>query len=247
MNAFVDLQHVCLLAPGGRFPILQNVSLQLQQGDFAVLLGANGCGKSSLLKLLAGLNKPSSGRACLQGRLLNEHGLQTIATWVRILSQDPDLSTFRSLTVWENCCLAQWRSATHTKQPLRTDREFFADYLKDFHPQLPMKLDELVENLSGGQRQCLALGMSLLHLPALLLLDEHTSALDPAAANRVMQLTAHHASRLNVTTIMATHRLEDALRYGNHLLLMRDGQLAHHITQERKQSLTEHDLIKLYL
>ncbi|MEM7589770.1 MAG: ABC transporter ATP-binding protein, partial [Myxococcota bacterium] len=103
-----------------------------------------------------------------------------------------------------------------------------------------------VKNLSGGQRQCLALGMSLLHLPALLLLDEHTSALDPSAADRVMQLTAHHVSRLNVTTIMATHRLEDALRYGKHLLIMRDGQLHHHITGQRKQSLTKQDLIALY-
>lgn len=246
MNSFVDLQDVCLLAPGSRFHILRDFSLQLQQGDFAVLLGANGCGKSSLLKVLAGLKKPNNGHARLQGHLLNEHRLQTVSAWVRILSQDPDLSTFSSLTVWENCCLAQWRSANNTNPALRTDREFFANYLKDFHPQLPTKLDELVKNLSGGQRQCLALGMSLLHLPALLLLDEHTSALDPSAADRVMQLTAHHVSRLNVTTIMATHRLEDALRYGNHLLIMRDGQLHHHITGQRKQSLTKQDLIALY-
>ena len=247
MHNFVDLQHVCLLAPGSQFSILRDLSLQLQQGDFAVLLGANGCGKSSLLKVLAGLKKPHRGSARLQEHVLNEHGLQTVSAWVRLLSQDPDLSTFRNLTVWENLRLAQWRGANkHAKQTLRTDRAFFAKYLKDFHSQLPMKLDELVENLSGGQRQCLALGMSLLHLPALLLLDEHTSALDPSAADRVMQLTAYHVSRLNVTTIMATHRLEDALRYGNHLLLMRDGQLLHHITGQRKQSLTKQDLIALY-
>ncbi|MEM7403050.1 MAG: ATP-binding cassette domain-containing protein [Myxococcota bacterium] len=246
MNTCVDLQHITLLTPGSQFAILRDLSLQLQQGDFAVLLGANGCGKSSLLKVLAGLRQPHSGRICLQGHVLNRQRLQSVAASVRILSQDPDLATFRTLTVWENCCLAQWRGSDSNQQKLRTDRPFFADYLQDFHPQLPTKLDELVENLSGGQRQSLALGMSLLHLPALLLLDEHTSALDPAAADRMMQLTTQHITQLNVTTIMATHRIEDALRYGNHLLFMRDGQLQHHVCGQRKHSLTKQDVIAWY-
>lgn len=238
MSALLDLCHVHVQAPSCGTSILRHVSFQLHQGDFMILLGANGSGKSSLMKILCGLSAPTSGEVLLNGRPLHKLSQATVAEHMRTLTQDPGLSTFGDLTVRENCRLAQVHEM---------DQSALQAYLHDFHPQLPHKLESFARTLSGGQRQSLALAMGLLRPLTVLLLDEHTSALDPGAAQRVMRLTAACATRLpHAAIVMATHRLDDALQVGNRLMLLREGTIAYQAEGDHKRRLTKQDLVELY-
>lgn len=288
MSVLLDARHVHVREHNHDTPILHDVSFQLRQGDFMILLGANGSGKSSLMRILCGLSRPTSGEVLLNGRPLRKLPGAAIASHIRTLTQDPAVSTFGDLTVRENCQLAEHGSSSfchpftraHGKpdnpsrcHPERSrsdakdlpdsaprgeiprfarndskgDAVPLEDYLRHFHPRLPHKLDSFARTLSGGQRQSLALAMGLLRPLTVLLLDEHTSALDPGAAQRVMRLTAACAKQLpHAAVVMATHRLDDALQVGNRLMLLREGRLAHHVAGDDKRRLTKQDLVELY-
>ncbi|MEM7494888.1 MAG: ATP-binding cassette domain-containing protein [Myxococcota bacterium] len=238
MSVLLDVRHVHVREPSHGTPILHDVSFQLYQGDFMILLGANGSGKSSLMRVLCGLSSPTSGEVLLNGRPLHKLSLSAIASRIRTLTQDPAVSTFGDLTVRENCQLARTDGM---------DRSALQNYLRDFHPQLPHKLDTFARTLSGGQRQSLALAMGLLRPLTVLLLDEHTSALDPGAAQRVMRLTAACAKQLpHAAIVTATHRLDDALQVGNRLMLLHEGRIAYHVAGDEKRRLTKQELVELY-
>lgn len=221
-------------------PILTEITAQINPGDFVILIGGNGSGKSSLLKLINGLYKPTAGQIHFENQSLINKSLEEVSKEISTLTQDLRFSTFSSLTVIENCELVCMR---HGKTPY--NEQELSKYLSRFHPDLKDRLHTRTEHLSGGQRQTLALAMTLLYPPKLLLLDEHTSALDPKTAQNVMKLTSQVVAEKKITTIMITHELSDAAAYGNRLLALKEGRLIFEAENEKKFCLTKEDLLHL--
>ncbi len=185
-----------VLEVGGR-KILDDIDLQLASGEFALLLGSNGAGKSSLIRAIMGEQRLTAGSVC--------------AGTVALIAQNPAHSTYDDLTVRENCLL-------------RTSRDC-RSHLAKLLPRLVDLYDRPVRLLSGGERQVLALALCLIDPPALLLLDEHTSALDPVTAERVMAVTVTAIQRWGITTVMTTHNLDHVGRYGSRVLALSNGKI----------------------
>lgn len=230
------LDKVSYRVPSMDRNILDKISLTLDSGDFLVVLGSNGSGKSSLLSCLNGTARPTGGRIILDGKDLKNLATEQIAKGISTLGQSAELSTYGTLTVAENCKLAANFSGGDVAQ-----------FLYDYHPDLPDKLKTPVSHLSGGQKQCLALALCLLRKPKVLLLDEHTSALDPRIAKEIMHMTNEvNRTKRDITILMTTHRLDDALTYGNRLIVMRRGQCVFAASGEKKSRLTKENLLKFY-
>lgn len=232
----LTLQEVSYSVPAMERPILDKVSLTLEPGDFLVILGANGSGKSSLLRCLNGTARPTKGQIRLGSAPMESLSSEEAAQTVSTLGQSLSRSTYGSLTVAENCRIA---GADDQKALMKT--------LAACHPELPGRLDSPAAALSGGQRQCLALALCLLRRPQILLLDEHTSALDPRTAKEVMRVTnAAQERNPSLTLLMTTHSLDDALAYGNRLIMMRQGKCVFEARSEKKRKLTKEDLLTYY-
>lgn len=235
------LNTITFCIPGVERAILKNVSLMLHPGDFLVILGSNGSGKSSLIKCVNGLNKPQSGTIALSGVDVSKYGVEKIAKNVTTLTQDLNFSTFSDMTVFENCVCAA------LKENAFPEKVSIEEYLGKFHPALSKKLGERVSSLSGGERQCLALAMCLYTSPKLLLLDEHTSALDPKVGRQIMEITHDQVIKHpDLSVMMTTHNLEDALKYGNRLIVLHEGEILFEATSEEKNKLTKSDLLAFY-
>ena len=241
----LSFQKVKLEIPSQKNPILDEIALDVSLGDFIVLLGSNGSGKSSLLKMINGLAIPSRGQILFQERSLISRPIHKRSRSIVTLTQDLNLSTFSNLTVLENCILA-----IHRKKRIffssfkRSLKEKIFSHLEQFHSVLCDKCNEMAGSLSGGERQILGLAMSLFTIPDLLLLDEHTSALDPDMAHKVMEITHRVVTSNNITTIMTTHNLNDALAFGNRVIALHRGKMILDTTQ--KQTLTKNQLLALY-
>lgn len=232
----LGLSNISFNLPSLPQPILNNINYNIHQEDFIILLGHNGSGKSSLLKILDGRYQLTSGEILSSKSDIKIH----------TLAQDPHESLFTSLSVLENCLLAQAAHKSNFLQISNTsERNFFTNYLHDFNQELAQKLDTLVVNLSGGQKQALALALSILHAPEILLLDEHTSALDPKASMKLMAITAKAAQKYGITCILSTHDLALALNYGNRILALANGEITQCIEFEQKQHLQPQDLLKI--
>jgi putative tryptophan/tyrosine transport system ATP-binding protein len=241
MKPLLEVKHLHLRATNLEKPILQNIDLQLSQGDFLVILGSNGSGKSSLIKCINGLYTPTDGNIKFNGIDTTKQNVEKNARYMTTLTQDLNLTTFKDMTVFENCVCAALKNNHY---PLKQE---IADYLQAFHKVLPEKLQHPVSSLSGGQRQCLALAMCLYNQPNLLLLDEHTSALDPKTAKKMMTLTNDHIHKQkDLTVMMTTHNLDDAIQYGNRLIALKDGQIIFEASGLEKNELTKQRLLELY-
>lgn len=232
----LDVKNLSLKIPGLDKPILNNINYQVAKGDFVIILGSNGSGKSSLLKLIDHRYQPTSGK------ILTEKSKSDVIT----LTQNTNESLFGSLTLLENYLLVKQRHesklfAIASKQ----EREFFANYLIEFNPNLSTKLDQIVDRLSGGEKQALALALSVLYPPKILLLDEHTSALDPKSGQDLMALTHKIATAHHITCMLTTHDLDIALQYGNRILALRHGEVYKMIEGEEKKRLTQKDLLEV--
>jgi putative ABC transport system ATP-binding protein len=236
--ALLEIQGVSLSRQGQ--PILRSIDFSLRSGEFVVLLGPNGSGKSSLLKVINGLMRADSGHVLIDHKNIAGLLVHEIAKDVCTLTQDLRHSTFSELSVLINMMLAQSRKAIR-QMPLSE----LAAYLATFNKSLPERLNVESGLLSGGQRQALALAMCFAHHPRLLLLDEHTSALDPKAAEHLMAMTNEHIIKENLSTIMITHSLEQALRFGTRLIAMKDGCVVADLSAKEKASLSKRDLIDL--
>jgi putative ABC transport system ATP-binding protein len=239
--------HLCQLkninldfATAGK-PILENINYSIDSGDRVILLGSNGSGKSSLLKLLNRTYQPTSGQIFLRGKNLQKIAFNQLSQRVVTVTQDLRDSLFYNLTVLENCLLWETRyQKISFKISKAKDKKFYQTYLAGFHGQLPEKLNVCVAALSGGERQSLVLALCLQHPPELLLLDEHTSALDPKIAASLISYTEKLIQEKGITCVLATHNLDIALKYGNRLLalaqgkirLQADGSAKNHLTQE---------------
>jgi putative tryptophan/tyrosine transport system ATP-binding protein len=239
MQTILELKDVALKIPGLEKPILNDINYQVTSGDFVVILGSNGSGKSSLLKLIDGTYQHSAGTILLDNKTLKNFSQTQLAEKVVTLTQDYNKSLFCTLTVLENCLLAQEKN----KQKNKKDVNFFTEYLARFNPNLPKKFKVLTTELSGGEKQALALALSVLHPPEILLLDEHTSALDPQAADTLMHITTEVVRDKKITCLMTTHDLDIALQYGNRVLVLQQGEVLHKFESAEKAKLT-HQILR---
>lgn len=226
---------------------IRTLDLLLAEGDFLTIIGSNGAGKSTLLNLIAGTVLPSTGRI-----FLNEKDVTTVPAYRRArligrIVQDPLAGTAPEMTVAENLALAMKRQdrGMRLALPRRLWRRF-RDQVAELDIGLESRLNCPVSLLSGGERQALAVLMATLVPPKLLLLDEHTAALDPANAAMIVQLTASFVDRSGLATLMVTHNMEQAIAIGNRLIMMHKGEIIHELKGREKDHTTVEDLVDLF-
>ena len=224
---------------------LNGVSLHLNEGDFVTVIGGNGAGKSTLLNAVAGTWLVDEGSITIGGVDVTHLPEHKRAKYIGRVFQDPMMGTAATMQIEENLALAFRRGKPRT---LRTginkaEREQYREMLKILDLGLEDRMTSKVGLLSGGQRQALTLLMASLVKPKLLLLDEHTAALDPKTAAKVLDATEKIVTRDNLTTLMITHNMRDAIMHGNRLIMMYEGRVALDISGEAKKSLTVEDLL----
>ena len=224
---------------------LKGVSLHLDPGDFVTVIGGNGAGKSTLLNAVAGVWPVDAGTISIGGVDLTHMPEHKRAKYIGRVFQDPMMGTAATMQIEENLALAARRGQRRTLKVgiTRAERERFRELLETLDLGLEDRLTARVGLLSGGQRQALTLLMATLKRPSLLLLDEHTAALDPKTAAKVLDATERVVSRDRLTTLMITHNMRDAIVHGNRLIMMYEGRIVLDISGEDKKKLTVEDLL----
>ncbi len=227
---------------------LNDVSLTLKEGDFVTVIGGNGAGKSTLLNAVAGVFPVDGGSITIGGTNVTRLSEYKRAKYIGRVFQDPMLGTAATMQIEENLALAARRGKLRTLRPgiTRQDREKYREMLKLLDLGLEDRMTSKVGLLSGGQRQALTLLMASLVKPKLLLLDEHTAALDPKTAAKVLETTEQIVQRDHLTTLMITHNMRDAIAHGNRLIMMYDGKIALDISGEDKKKLTVEELLEKF-
>lgn len=244
----LKLEHVTIVFNAGTVnekTALDDVSLHIRPGDFVTMIGGNGAGKSTLLNCVSGAYVPTRGKILIDGVDVTSMPEYRRAALLGRVFQDPMMGTAGNLWIEENLSLACRRGK---KRGLRwqvrgDERKFFRDQLARLELGLEDRMTAKVKLLSGGQRQALTLLMATLERPKLLLLDEHTAALDPKTAQRVLALSEQIIGENNLTTLMVTHNMRDAIRYGNRLVMMNESQIVLDIEGEMKKQLTVESLL----
>ncbi len=227
---------------------LTNLNLRLKPGDFATVIGGNGSGKSTTLNIIAGVFPVEKGSILLDGQDITRQAEHKRAKFLGRVFQDPMMGTASDMMIEENLAMANRRG----KIPLfgwgitQQEREIFAEKLRLLDLGLEDRMTSKVGLLSGGQRQALTLLMATLRKPKLLLLDEHTAALDPKTAAKVLQLTQDIVEKGNLTTLMITHNMKDAIRIGNRLIMMYNGRIVYDVEGEEKKRLHTSDLLQKF-
>ncbi|MBR5111122.1 MAG: ATP-binding cassette domain-containing protein [Clostridia bacterium] len=227
---------------------LSKVSLRLAPGDFVTVIGGNGAGKSTMLNSVAGVFPTDGGRILLDGQDVTKLSEHKRARYLGRVFQDPMMGTAADMNIEENLALAYRRGQRRTLKwgVTGAERARYRDLLRELDLGLEDRMTDKVGLLSGGQRQALTLLMATLKPPKLLLLDEHTAALDPKTAAKVLHLTQKLVEENHLTTLMVTHNMSDAIRLGNRLIMMSEGRIAIEISGEEKKSLHKSDLIALF-
>nr|WP_260854195.1 ATP-binding cassette domain-containing protein [Paraburkholderia sp. BCC1886] len=227
---------------------LTDVSLKLAAGDFAVVVGGNGAGKSTFLNMLAGEVTPDTGVIAVDGSDITSLPTHKRAKYISRVFQDPSIGTAAALSLEENLAVANLRGLKRGfgLGMTRAQSKEFHERLASFNLGLEKRLKAKASLLSGGQRQALSLLMAVLQRPQLLLLDEHTAALDPRTAAIVMRVTEQVVREANLTTLMVTHNMQHALDYGNRLVMMRDGRIVGDLTGEAKRTMTMEKLMATF-
>ena len=227
---------------------LNGVSLKLKEGDFVTVIGSNGAGKSTLLNAIAGLWMIDSGSICIDGNDITRLPDYKRARYIGRVFQDPMQGSAATMQIEENMALAARRGKKRTlrKGICQSEREKYREMLKELNLGLEERLTSKVGLLSGGQRQALTLLMATMEKPRLLLLDEHTAALDPKTAAKVLELTEKLVNENHLTTFMVTHNMRDALKYGNRLIMMCDGKIIFEVEGEEKKKLEVKDLLEKF-
>ncbi len=226
---------------------LRGVNLEVPEGDFITIVGGNGAGKSTLLNVIAGSILVDSGRVVIDETEVTRLPEEERAGLIGRIFQDPKLGTAPRMTVAENLLLASKRGEGRGFKISMKEakREEFRRVLAPLKLGLEDRLDTEIGVLSGGQRQSVALIMATLKTPRLLLLDEHTAALDPKTARKVLDYTAKVIADNGLTALMITHHLKDALNFGNRMLVMNHGEIVHDFNASQKASMTDAELYTL--
>ena len=227
---------------------LNHLSLTLEDGDFVTVIGGNGAGKSTLLNAIAGVFPVDSGSIVLDGEDMTDLPEHKRAALLGRVFQDPQMGTAPTMQIDENLALAARRGQRRGLKwgVTRAEREKYRTLLADLGLGLEDRMSTKVGLLSGGQRQALTLLMATLKKPKLLLLDEHTAALDPKTAMKVLETSQRIVERDGLTTLMITHNMKDAITYGNRLIMMDAGTVVLDVKGEEKQQLTVPDLIRRF-
>ena len=227
---------------------LNGVSLHLNEGDFVTVIGGNGAGKSTLLNSVAGVWPVDEGSITIGGVDVTRLPEYKRAKYIGRVFQDPMMGTAATMQIEENLALAARRGKSRTLRSgiTKTEREEYREMLKILDLGLEDRMTTKVGLLSGGQRQALTLLMATLQKPQLLLLDEHTAALDPKTAAKVLDATEKIVGRDNLTTLMITHNMRDAIAHGNRLIMMYEGRIVVDVSGEEKQKLTVEQLLELF-
>lgn len=227
---------------------LDHINLTLKEGDFVTVIGGNGAGKSTLLNAICGAWNIDAGKILLDGINITNMADYKRAKFLGRVYQDPMMGTAGEMEIAENLAIANRRGKRRTlrwgmKKPEKAN---YQTLLAQLDLGLENRLTSKVGLLSGGQRQALTLLMATLQKPKLLLLDEHTAALDPKTAAKVLEITDRIVSEKNLTTIMITHNMKDAIAHGNRLIMMNEGKIIADISGAEKEKLTVEDLLRMF-
>ena len=227
---------------------LQGVSLHLKPGDFVTVIGGNGAGKSTLMNSVSGAYPVDEGKILIDGVDVTHLPEHKRARYIGRVFQDPMMGTAATMQIEENLALAARRGKIRTLRTgiTKKERAIYKEQLATLGLGLEDRMTAKVGLLSGGQRQALTLLMAALQKPKLLLLDEHTAALDPKTAAKVLETTQRIVERDNLTTLMITHNMRDAITYGNRLIMMYDGRIVVDVSGEEKKKLTVEQLLALF-
>ena len=247
----LKVQNVCKTFNAGTINekrALVNVDLHLAPGDFVTVIGGNGAGKSTLMNMIAGVYPIDSGVIELDGRDISLLSEPARAKYLGRVFQDPMMGTAADMQIIENLAMAKRRGKRRTLAwgVTRAERDEYTERLRELGLGLEKRLTTKVGLLSGGQRQALTLLMATLTKPRLLLLDEHTAALDPKTASKVLNLTEEIVDENHLTTLMVTHNMNDAIRLGNRLIMMHEGHVIYDVAGDEKKSLTVADLLQKF-
>lgn len=245
-NKILTLENISITFNPGtpdENPALKNINLSVNKGDFITVIGSNGAGKSTLYNIISGNLQPTTGSIKLNNQDITKLPEYKRAQYFGRIFQNPLLGTAGKMSLADNmmiCSKKGWKGLKISLTKQR--REEFKEELKKLNMGLETRLNDNVSQFSGGQRQALTLLMTVMSKPQILLLDEHTAALDPTNADIVMKLTKEFAEKYNLTVMMVTHNMQHALDYGNRLLMMDAGEIILDIAGEEKHNLTMNDL-----
>lgn len=228
-----------------RIDIFNGFDLEIEENKCTAIIGANGCGKSTLLNLISGSLMADQGEFILKGKDIGKLSEEKRAIHIGRVHQDPSMGVSPTLTILENMSLADKKGSTFSLKRLvnKVNIPRYVELLKDLDLGLEDKLDTQVKYLSGGQRQSLSLVMASMKFPDLLLLDEHTAALDPKTSHVVMRKTKELIDRYKMTTIMISHNMKDAIDYSDRVIMLDKGQV---ILDKPSSDLTEEELMNIY-
>lgn len=224
---------------------LQDINLTLRKGDFVTIIGSNGAGKSTLMNLISGVLFPDEGTIYIDGQDVTMMPEYVRSCYIGRVFQDPMAGTAPSMTIEENLAMAFARNQKRTlrRGVTKKRRDYFREVLATLHLGLENRLQAKVGLLSGGERQALSLLMATFTEPAILLLDEHTAALDPARAELITNLTKDIVKQYGLTTLMVTHNMQQAIDLGNRLIMMDKGQIILEVDENEKKGLTVEKLL----
>ena len=227
---------------------LDGLNLHIKKGDFVTVIGGNGAGKSTLQNAIAGVWKPDFGTIEIDGVDVTNMPEYKRAQFLGRVFQDPMKGTAPDMEIAENLCIASKRGIKRrfVRGVKKQDREYYRELLKTLELGLEDRLSTKLGLLSGGQRQAVTILMATMNKPKLLMLDEHTAALDPKTAAKVLEITDKIVRKNQLTTLMITHNMKDAIAYGNRLIMMQDGHIIVDVEGEEKKKLTVEDLLKLF-
>lgn len=249
-NKILTLENISITFNPGtpdENPALKNINLSVNKGDFITVIGSNGAGKSTLYNIISGNLQPTTGFIKLNNQDITKLPEYKRARYFGRIFQNPLLGTAGKMSLADNMMICSQKGWKGLKISLnRQRREQFKEELKKLNMGLENRLNDNVNQFSGGQRQALTLLMTVMSKPQILLLDEHTAALDPTNADIIMKLTKEFAEKYNLTVMMVTHNMQHALNYGNRLLMMDAGEIILDIAGEEKQNLTMDDLSKKF-
>lgn len=228
--------------------VLKGLDLELNTGDFVTIIGGNGAGKSTMLNLIAGVHYPDQGSMLLDNINITNMPEYKRAKYLGRVFQDPMMGTAANMEIEENLALAYRRGKMRGLGwgITKNEKELYYEKLKILNLGLEDRLTSKVGLLSGGQRQALTLLMATLQNPKLLLLDEHTAALDPKTAANVLELTERIVNANSLTALMVTHNMKNAIQYGNRLIMMYDGKIIYDVSGEDKKKLHVKDLLEKF-
>jgi ABC transporter related protein len=250
-KVILELKNICKTFNRGSVNekvALKNLDLTVNEGDFITVIGGNGAGKSTLMNAICGTFPVDSGTIILGGADVTRLPEYKRAKYLGRVFQDPMMGTSPNMEIEENLALAYRRGKVRSLMPgiTKKEREFYREQLSRLGLGLEDRMTAKVGLLSGGQRQSLTLLMATLKKPELLLLDEHTAALDPKTAAKVLGFTEEIAAENNLTTVMITHNMMDAIRCGNRLIMMQEGRVIYDVSGEEKKSLKVEDLLQRF-